>query len=363
MRITMIVPGHIDRTTGGSIYDKRLRDYLREKGVKTRLLSVPDPAYGLALLRSPLVSLSVAARLAPQCDDLIIIDAWAHPCLLPFILARRGGRKTRLVLIVHQLRGGEPKTSAGRRIASALERAAIRSADLIITVSRFMRANIEGLAGDASRVLVASPGCDRPQQSGDRAGEVKRGPGVRLLFVGNCTPRKGLDYLLEALSILKDPLLSLDVVGDSGFEPAYSERLRRLAQGAGVGDAIRFHGRVSEEALRSFYSRADLFVMPSLYEGYGMVYGEAMRAGLPIIATEGGPVREIAREGENALLVPPADAERLALAIGRLASDPDLRSRFARRSLELASELPTWPATCEQIFESLRSLVQSNRSL
>jgi glycosyltransferase involved in cell wall biosynthesis len=362
MRVTMIVPGQIDRTTGGSIYDKRLRDYLRGNGVETRVISVPDPAYGLAMICSPLVSLAVAARLAGQNNDLIIIDAWAHPCLLPFILARRAERKTGIVLIVHQLRWGERKTAWGRRIASALERAALRSADLVITVSRFMRANIESLAADASNVIVARPGCDEPRERGGKIRGEKKGPGVRLLFVGNCTPRKGLDYLFEALSVLKDPLVTLDVVGDFRVEPAYTQRLRRLAREAGIGDAIRFHGRVSDEALRSFYERADLFVMPSLYEGYGMVYAEAMRAGLPVVATGGGPLPEITRDGENAILVPPADSGRLAEAIGRLASDGDLRSRFARRSLELARDLPTWSATCGQILETLRSLVQSNRS-
>ncbi|HWP43887.1 MAG TPA: glycosyltransferase family 4 protein [Blastocatellia bacterium] len=357
MRIAMIVPGPIDRVTGGSIYDRRLKDRLCEKGAQVRIISVPDLAYAASLILSPIISLAVAAKLIGRGYDLIIIDAWAHPCLLPIILACRAARKPRLVLIVHQLRWVERKTAPGARIASAVERASLRSADLIITVSRFMRARIESLAVEPSNVLVAYPGCDGAQAADCETGAEQRAGGLRLLFVGNCTPRKGLEYLIEALSILKDPLISLDVVGDCRFDPAYSERLRRDVEAFDLGGAVRFHGRASGGALRSFYSRADVFVMPSLYEGYGIVYAEAMRAGLPIIATDGGPASEIVRDGENALLVPPADSVSLARAIGRLARDPELRSRMACRSLKLACDLPTWQDTCERIICSIESLL------
>lgn len=358
----MIVPGHIDRVTGGSIYDRRLKDHLREQGARVRVISVPDLPYLAGLFFSPLISLYVAARLAGRSYDLIIIDGWAHPSLLPVILACRMARKIRLVLIVHQLRWVERKTGAGARIASAVERAELNSAHLVITVSRFMRARIEELAGKTSKILVACPGSDGAQESERAKRDDERAGEVRLLFVGNCTRRKGLEYLIRALSILKDPLVSLDVVGDCRFDPAYFDRIRRDVQSLDLGSAISFHGLVPGEALGSFYSRADIFVMPSLYEGYGIVYAEAMRAGLAIIATGGGPAAEIARDGENALLVPPADAESLARAIGSLVSDLDMRSRFSRRSIELARELPTWQGTCEQILASLRSLIQPNSS-
>jgi glycosyltransferase involved in cell wall biosynthesis len=356
MRAAFIVPGPIDRMTGGSLYNRRLRDYLLGQGVEVHTLSVPDLSYAFSLIASPFISLSVAARLAGQSLDLLIIDSWAHSSLLPFILASRLSRKTRLVLIAHQLRWVEQKSNAGASLALAVERVALKSADLVITVSRFMRANIEKLGIAASKLLVAPPGSDGVREGGPLPGNRNREEQIRLLFVGNCARRKGLEYLAQALFLLKNPLVTLDVVGDFGFEPAYADQLRRDIEALDLGGAIRFHGRVSGEALRSFYSNADVFVMPSLYEGYGIVYAEAMRAGLPIIATQGGPASEIAREGENALFVPPADARSLATAIRSLAYDPGMRSRFARRSLELAQALPTWQGTCEQVHSSIESL-------
>ncbi|HKY03286.1 MAG TPA: glycosyltransferase family 4 protein [Blastocatellia bacterium] len=357
MRVAFIVPGAIDRVTGGSIYNRHLLDFLSERGVDVYPASVPDPAYLTGLIVSPLISSALAARLAGRRPDLIVIDAWAHPCLLPFILAHRPSQTPRLALIVHQLRWVEQGPDPIARIASSAERAALRSAGLIITVSRFMRDNIEALAGGSLNLLVAPPGCHEIEEVNSDITDKRPGDEVRLLFAGGCIRRKGIEYLVRAISILKDARVSLDIVGDNQVDPVYTRELRCEAQSLGLGQAIRFHGLVSNETLRAFYSRADLFVMPSLYEGYGMVYAEAMRAGLPVIATQGGPAAEIAREGENALLVRPADAESLAQAIGRLASDPEMRARFGRRSRELARELPTWRQTCERVFESMRSLV------
>jgi glycosyltransferase involved in cell wall biosynthesis len=94
-----------------------------------------------------------------------------------------------------------------------------------------------------------------------------------------------------------------------------------------------------------------------LYEGFGIVLAEAMQAGLPIVATRIGPVSEIVREGENALLVPPADLAALAGAIRRLADDPMLRDKFGRRSRELACSLPTWKQTCDSVCQNIAVLI------
>jgi glycosyltransferase involved in cell wall biosynthesis len=96
-----------------------------------------------------------------------------------------------------------------------------------------------------------------------------------------------------------------------------------------------------------------------LYEGYGIVLAEAMQAGLPIVATRIGPVNEIVREDENALLVPPADSTALAGAIRRLATDPMLRDSFGRRSRELAGSLPTWKQTCDSVFQNIAIIIRT----
>jgi glycosyltransferase involved in cell wall biosynthesis len=176
---------------------------------------------------------------------------------------------------------------------------------------------------------------------------------VRLLFVGNCTRLKGIDYLIRAVALLGDLPLTLDVVGDIGFEPQYYESVRQLAKRLNVSDRIIFRGAVSHERLGVFYSAADIFTFPSLYEGFGIVLGEAMHAGLPIVTTRVGAVDEIVREGENAVVVPPSDSQALADAIKRLAMDPNKRVHFGQRSRELAKLLPTWKQTCDDIRHAI----------
>jgi glycosyltransferase involved in cell wall biosynthesis len=124
-----------------------------------------------------------------------------------------------------------------------------------------------------------------------------------------------------------------------------------------VSARVTFHGAISHEVLGRFYSRANVFTFPSLYEGFGIVLAEAMQAGLPIVATRIGPVNEIVRKDENALLVPPADSAALAGAIRRLATDPALRDNFGRRSRELAGSLPRWKQTCDSICHNIAIMI------
>ena len=359
--IAFIVPGKIARPTGGSIYDKRLADHLRERGARVEVVSVPDLSYFTGALVSPLLALWLALRIAGRGYDLIIEDGWGHPSFFLFNIAFRFASKSRFVIIVHQLRWVERKR--GIRIAAIIERCALRSGHLIVTVSRFMCGEIASLIGANPRILVVSPGSDLCLEHRREADTPAASPDVRLLFVGNCARRKGLHLLIRALSQADCHGLTLDVVGDYDFEPRYYEELRREVALLGSAQTVKFHGRVSNETLRSFYARADIFVMPSLYEGFGMVYAEAMRAGLPIIALDTGPVPEIVQAGENGLLVPLAPEESLpftlARAICKLATDVDMRARFSRRSIEIAKQLPSWKEACEIIYRNLLSLIES----
>lgn len=355
-----ITPGKIERLTGGSIYNRVLRDSLVERGARVLTLSLPDLPYFLGLMAGIFIAPWVAIRLINRSYDAIILDSWAHPSLALFNLASRGASRPRTVAIVHQLRSVERRGRAARFIAEYVERAGLSSSDLIVTVSDFMRGKIEELLIAAPPIVVARPGSDRRPQ---RVGRPRSGPGadsksgpVRLLFVGNCARRKGLDLLVGALPRVEGPRVTLDVVGSLEFEPRFAAAMLREVDRLGLREVVKFHGRVPDDALERLYRGADLFVMPSRYEGYGIVYAEAMRAGLPLIAVDSGAVREIVREGENALLVPPRDPSALARAITLLAGDADLRSRFARRSLDLARELPTWGRMCEQVMGAIKRL-------
>jgi glycosyltransferase involved in cell wall biosynthesis len=159
--------------------------------------------------------------------------------------------------------------------------------------------------------------------------------------------------------LLRDVDLRLDVVGDVSLEPRYYRGLVHKAKAFGVDERITFHGAISREDLGPFYSRADIFTFPSLYEGFGIVLGEAMHAGLPIVATRTGPVEEVVREGENALIVPTADSAALAGAIRKLAANPTIREDFGRRSHEMAGSLPTWKQTCDSVCHKITIMIRT----
>jgi glycosyltransferase involved in cell wall biosynthesis len=334
---------------------------------------LPDLPYFAGLIAGLIISPLLALRLAARAYDLILEDGWAHPSLLIFNLLCRFRRGLKVVIIVHQLRWLERRYRATAATARLVEQSALKSSHLIFTVSNFMRRRIEDLIGNGPRIIIARPGSNQRREAGPRedssredlitdsaAAGLERGA-VRLLFVGNCARRKGLHHLIGALSILGGPPVKLDVVGDCAFDPAYTEGLRREVARFGLQDAVKFHGRVSDETLSRFYAHADVFVMPSSYEGFGIVYAEAMRAGLPIIACASGPAAEIVSAGWNALLVQGHSAQALADAIRSLAADSELRKHFSRRSLELARRLPTWDDTCSLIVRTLADLIREQK--
>ena len=350
-----LIPGDIRRQTGGSLYNRKLAISLTERGFQLKVMEVPDLPYFAALLAGFILAPLFLFRLATQKYDIVIEDGWAQPTTLLFNVACRVFGSAPLVVIVHQVRSSAMKLPA-RFIARLVERITLGSAQLIVTVSNFISAEVERLIGKSDRIAVAPPGsAPLVDETWDQRTTTDT---LRLLFVGNCTRLKGLDHLIAALGLIRDLPVRLDVVGDVSFEPQYYKELVRQAKALGIGERVAFHGAVSHEGMGSFYSRADIFTFPSLYEGFGIVLAEAMHAGLPIVATHVGPVDEILCEGQNALIVPGADPTALAAAIRRLATDASLRQAFGQRSRELAGKLPTWEQTCRDVCHRIEMLLQ-----
>ncbi len=161
----------------------------------------------------------------------------------------------------------------------------------------------------------------------DGASAIPMAGNPKLLFAGGNFYRKGLDTVVRALPAVRDTAsdVRLFVAGHDRAE----RRIRRLAARLGVSDRLTFLGRVDRGAMAAAFAAADVFVMPSRTEALGLVYLEAMRAGVPVVSGNVGGVIEIVRDGESGLTVPPEDADALAAAILRAHGDPDLRRRLA----------------------------------
>jgi glycosyltransferase involved in cell wall biosynthesis len=345
--LLFVVPGDIQRQTGGSLYDRKLVESLTERGFRVEIATVPDLPYFAGLIAGAIISPLLVLRLARRKYDVVLVDGWAHPTTLLFNTACWLYGKAPVVIVVHQIRWREMNPFA-RFICRLAEQLLLRSAQLIVTVSDFIRGEVERLVGSSERIVVAPPGSTAFTNMSREQVETEVAP-LRLLFVGNCVHLKGLEHLISAMALIKDLPLRLEVVGDVTSEPRYYKKLLRQVKALGVNDRVTFHGSISHDDLGAFYSRADIFTFPSLYEGFGIVLAEAMHAGLPIVATCTGPASEILREGENALIVPVADSAALAVAIRRLATDARMREDFGRHSRELAAMLSNWGETCDDV--------------
>ncbi|MCA8480457.1 glycosyltransferase [Burkholderia multivorans] len=228
----------------------------------------------------------------------------------------------------------------------ALEQEMMTRANAVRANSRAIVREIEAAYGfkfDKQKTLVVPHGL-AANVTVSKMESTSKSDDVTLLFVGRLEPRKGIDVLLEALPdvLAETPNLKVRVIGDdtlpgpSGrpFKDAFldSEAGRRW------GNRVSFEGRVPDEAVRAAYAQCDIFVAPSRFESFGLVFLEAMREGKPVIGCAAGGMPEVVSHDINGLLVPPGDAKSLAQAIRRLVDAPELRERMGIAGKRLFTE-------------------------
>ena len=178
---------------------------------------------------------------------------------------------------------------------------------------------------------------------------------LRLLCVAHIRPLKGQQVLVEALSHLRDYRLELMLVGGTKDE-GYEHVLRTLITKLGLAEHVRMTGRLEGQYLAKAYAEADICVIPSLYEAYGMVAQEAMSFSLPVVASDVGGIPEQVRDGVDGFLVTPGDPTALAKALHRLIEDPELRARMGKQGRQRAAELPTWAQVSERFYQALATV-------
>jgi glycosyltransferase involved in cell wall biosynthesis len=339
------IPGDIETLTGGYGYDRRLIAGLRARGWTIRHLAL-GPSFPFPDQRD----LSAAARdlAGLAAGSLVLVDGLAFGAL-PEIAAAEGER-LRLVALVHHPLADETGLSAAA--AAALresERRALAGTRGVIATSATTAGRLVAAYGVApDRLAIARPGSD-PAASPER----RSSPGepVGLLSIGTLTHRKGHDLLIEALARLAGLPWRCRIVGSADRAPAVAEDLRRRIAGHGLQPRIRLAGETAD--LAPCYRAADVFVLASRHEGYGMVFAEAMQQGLPIIATTAGAIPETVPPGAG-LLVPPEDVSALTEALRRLICDPAERRRYAAGARAAALSLSSWEDTAQAVAVALR---------
>ncbi len=339
------IPGDIALPTGGYTYDRRVLALFERHGVRAGHValagSFPSPS------ADDLVATERLLAATPP-GAVLLIDGLALGAMPPALI-RRVGRP--LVALVHHPLGLEAGlTPARARELVASETAALAVAQCVIATSTTTaRTLVADFAVPPGRIVVAEPGTD--------AAPSARGTGhpLQLLAVGSVVPRKGYDVLVRALDTLPAGVdWRIDIAGARDRSPATDAALAAQIAASPFAARIRLLGAVDDARLAALYDAADLFVMPSLFEGYGMVLAEAMARGLPIVCTTGGAAAETAPDSA-AIKVAPGDAMALASALAAMLNDDARRRRMADAAWLTGQSLPRWDDTTRIIADALRA--------
>jgi glycosyltransferase involved in cell wall biosynthesis len=332
-----IVPGRLDQVTGGYLFDRRVVEGLRAIGRHVDVVELdgryPDADDAArASLAASLASLPDGARAV--IDGLAL--AAADSCLA------RAAARLRLVAFVHHplaLETGLTESEAQRY--AGLERRLLPLFKGVICPSP--RTAAEMTAYGVSRVEIAPPGIDKP----DRLPALRRAGPVRLLSVATLTPRKGHLVLLDALARLDELEWHLTLIGSLDRDVATTTAVRSRIAEHGLEKRVELAGEWPPARLAEAYAAADVFVLASFHEGYGMAFAEAMAWGLPVVATTAGAIPETVPDTAGRL-VAPGDAAALADALCAIVADAALRARLAAGARCHAATLPSWPEAVER---------------
>ena len=354
MRVAFVTVGDTSRLTGGYLYHARVFTRLREDGIEVEeiVASGASPSEQEAAFR-------LGSRLDPRRFDVMVVDALARIVCAPWIDGWRASCP--VVAMIHELPSVAATTGRGVVREQEFEEPLLR-ADRLIAVSEHGRSLLQSRGVPAERVRVVSPGFDHlspPDAGAEHSG--RDGFPVRALCVAQWIPRKDVLGLVRAWAAHERPGATLELIGETEADPAYAASVRAAIADA-PGSSIRVSGPVGDATLGAAYAAADLFVLPSRYEGYGIVYAEALAHGLPVIACDVGPIPELVG-GEAAFLAPPGDTEALSDALDLLLRDPTLRARMSTAARRRAANLPRWEDTVAGFRRVLEeALVEARRT-
>ena len=343
--VHFVVPEGIDdpdRPSGGNAYDRAVRRGLAALGWTVHEYAIADafPQLGAA----GHAALANAIRTIP--DGAVVLLDGLIASAAPEALAPEA-RRLQQVVLVHMPLGHRPPDGEADAVR-AREREVLAAATVVVATSEWSSRRLRELyALPPDRVHVAAPGVDPAHLApGTPAGDA-------LLCVAAVTPDKGHDLLLDALAMVMDLPWRCACVGSLDRDPAFADGVLGRTRDRGLGDRVRFAGSRTGPDLDRAYAAADVLVLASRAETYGMVVTEALARGLPVVAAEVGGVTEALGHADDGtrpgLLVPPGDPGALGAALRAWLGDAELRGRLRRAARDRRASLRGWPATASAL--------------
>ncbi|HEV7663632.1 MAG TPA: glycosyltransferase [Chloroflexota bacterium] len=349
----LVTLGDPHTLTGGYLFHRRLSELAPRHDARLDFISVPERRFPLAVGDG----CAVLRRVAQSGADIAVLDSIAAAYLGPWLWASEPPLP--MVGMLHQPPGGIDYGPPRQPVQAWLDRLAYRRLRRLLVASEALAGDLRHLGQPADRIHVIPPGRDVAQRVGPSPGDLRQGRRTAFLCVGNWVERKGILSLLEALAQVAPEAATLHLVGATDVEPTYAARVRRRLGEPDLTDRVVVHGPLNVEDVAAMYQAADAFVLPSLKEPFGTVYGEAMAFGLSVVGWRAGNLPFLAEDNREGLLVTPGDVRGLGVALQRLADEPDLRQRLGQAAKIRASARPTWDEVAALFFEHLRQVSAS----
>jgi glycosyltransferase involved in cell wall biosynthesis len=346
-QLAFAVPGDLATPTGGYAYDRRMIAELRRLGWQIEVIDLGEgyPRPGAERKAKAPALLGAVPAGCP-----IVIDGLALG-VLPEAAKELQARNPLLALVHHPLALESGLSAADAEALFASERDALACVRGVVVTSP---STATLLADDfdvpPELITIASPGTARGAPApGSSDGT------VRLLSVGSVVPRKGFDLLIEALGMLKNLPWRLTIAGDRTRDPQAAAQLDADIARHGLTGRIDVLGAVAEERVAALYVAADIFVLASRFEGYGMAFAEAMAHGLPVVGTTAGAIADTVPP-EAGVLVEPNEVNALARAIRLLIENRNEREWFAAGARAAGQKLPTWEDSARLFAAAVEAL-------
>ncbi|MCC6858383.1 MAG: glycosyltransferase family 4 protein [Bryobacterales bacterium] len=347
MRIRFLTSTPLNVTAGSGTFVgiRTLAGALRKAGAEVRIVA---PELHLPVYTASRILFNETLRFRrDECDVTVGFDMDGYR------VAGRGRHAASIKgVIADEMRHERGLTRATMAVQARYEGLHVRRADLVMTTSRYAAERLRELYGIRAPVRIVPELIDLEaweQLLARNPGE-RTGGRFRVFCVCRFYPRKRLHLLLRAAARLRSRIPELEVrIAGNGPE---AENLKRLWTELRLGDTVAWLGDVSQETLAKEYNRADVFCLPSVQEGFGIVFLEAMASGKPVVAARAAAAPEVVRHG---LLVEPEDAEALAEALEKLYDDAELRHGLESRGREWVREFDA-PRVAEQFLAELNRL-------
>ncbi|MCB9110606.1 MAG: glycosyltransferase family 4 protein [Anaerolineales bacterium] len=346
MKLGFLIYGSLDTLSGGYMYDRMLVEYLRAQGDTVEVISLRWRNYAAHLTDNFTFKL-------PSDLDILIEDELNHPSL---IRANRRPHPYPIISLVHHLRCSELRPKWQNDIYRIAEMKYLQSVDGFIFNSETTKGVVNNLIGNSLPEVVAFPPTDRfgGAISEEEIEERSKKKELNILFLGNIIERKGLLTLLQAIQ-LSTLNLRLDIIGSLTSEPQYAKAIQTFIAKNDLSSFVFLHGALNNQPLIDKLKQAHILVVPSTYEGFGIVYLEGMGFGLPAVGTTLGAASEVIDDGQTGFLIQPGDAQGLAEKLQLLSERRDLLLEMSLAARSRYQRQPKWNQTASQIREFLRS--------